>query len=131
VDPVSHFELPCDDVDRAMRFYKEAFGWFVHRPGEARFAFVQTAKADPRTSIPLEAGRINGSLLGRGVLRHPLVTIQVADLERTLAAVQANGGKVAVPVRDVGPLLTAYVEDCEGNVVGLLQHKGAWPPTRA
>lgn len=36
---VRHFEIPVRDLDRATRFYREAFGWIVEPldwPGRAR-----------------------------------------------------------------------------------------------
>lgn len=30
-DPIVHFELPADDVERAQKFYKDIFGWDFHK----------------------------------------------------------------------------------------------------
>ncbi|MEK6984837.1 MAG: VOC family protein [Candidatus Thermoplasmatota archaeon] len=124
MDPVVHFELPADDMERAMKFYGQTFGWELNRPPGIGFAFAKTTAIDPKTFAPKEPARINGSLLTRqSVLQHPVVTIKVADLDAALAKAQANGAKVALPKRDVGPVLSAYLEDTEGNIIGLVQDK--------
>ena len=30
-DPIVHFEIPADDVERAQKFYTEAFGWDIKK----------------------------------------------------------------------------------------------------
>ncbi len=124
MDPVVHFELPATDMDRAVRFYANAFGWKLHRPPGIGFAFAQTADVDPTTHAPKQGGRVNGSLLLRtGPIQHPVVTIKVPDLDAAIRAVAAQGGRLVMPARDVGPVLSAYIQDTEGNVVGIVQDK--------
>lgn len=124
MDPVVHFELPAADLERAMRFYGQTFGWELNRPPGIGFAFAKTTPVDPKTFGPTTPGRINGSLLARqSVVQHPVLTIKVADLDAALVKAQANGAKVVLPKRDVGPVLAAYLEDTEGNVIGLVQDK--------
>lgn len=124
MDPVVHFELPAGDLDRALHFYEATFGWRLHRPPGIGFAFAETAEVDPKTHAPRQPGRINGSLLARqGPIQHPVVTLKVPNLEAALTAAARNGGRVVLEPRDVGPVLSAYIEDTEGNVVGLVQDK--------
>ncbi len=124
MDPVVHFELPVSDIERAMRFYGATFGWELHRPPGIGFAFAKTTEVDPTTHAPKTPARINGSLLTRtGPLQHPVVTIKVADLDAALAKAAAAGAKVVLAKRDVGPIWSAYLEDPEGNVVGVVQDK--------
>ena len=129
MDPVVHFEIPAADLDRAMRFYSETFGWELRRPPGIGFAFATTAAVDPATlapGAPGQPGRINGNLVVRqSVLQHPVVTIKVADLPAALAKAQANGAKLALAARDVGPILAAYIQDPEGNVIGVVHDKPA------
>ncbi len=124
MDPVVHFELPVTDIERAMRFYSTMFGWQSQRPPGVGFAFTKTTEVDPKTFMPTAPARINGSMLVRqGALQHPIVTVKVADLDAALAAVAKAGGKVVLGKRDVGPIFSAYIEDCEGNVIGVVQDK--------
>jgi uncharacterized protein len=31
-NPIAHFEIPADDVQRATRFYEQALGWKISDP---------------------------------------------------------------------------------------------------
>jgi predicted enzyme related to lactoylglutathione lyase len=58
-----------------------------------------------------------------GCIQAPVITIQVADIEAALAKIEAAGGKKLLGTIDVGPGLSAYFEDPEGNVMGIYQLK--------
>lgn len=111
-----HFEIPADDPERAAKFYRDVFGWqFKKWDGPMPYWLVETGKDG-------EPG-IDGGLLARP---HPgattVNTIGVARLDASLAAIEARGGKTAVPkmaVPGVGWL--AYCVDTEGNTFGVLE----------
>ena len=43
MDPVCHFEVPFDDIDRASKFYNEVFGWqIMAAPGDIPYHFAST-----------------------------------------------------------------------------------------
>ena len=51
-------------------------------------------------------------------------TLGVSSIDETLAAVEANGGKIVMPkfhIPTVGTLI--FFEDTEGNVVGAMQYE--------
>jgi predicted enzyme related to lactoylglutathione lyase len=112
-----HFEIPADDVQRAIRFYTNVLGWKITEwattPG--MYWTVDTGAAD-------QPG-INGGILPRHHPQQPCVnTIDVKSLEETVAAVEKNGGTVVVPkmaIPTLGWLL--YCRDTEGNIFGLMQ----------
>ncbi len=112
---VVHFELPVDDFKRAGDFYRNVFGWEITAyPGEAEYYLVKTGEEG-------ELG-IDGGLTARSALSHTTNTVDVADLDEAVAKVEANGGRVFAPrmeIPNVGWL--AYVEDTEGNVLGMMQ----------
>jgi predicted enzyme related to lactoylglutathione lyase len=118
---VVHFELPFDDGARARSFYAELFGWQLQDVPGMDYSLVATGPADERG--PTEPGYINGGMTQRGgPVERPVVTIDVDDIEATLAAVAQRGGSTVVerqPVGDMG--WTAYFRDPEGNVMGLWQ----------
>lgn len=124
-DPIVHFELPADDLDRAQRFYREGFGWTLNAMPSMGYVLVSTTPTDER-GAPQEAGAINGGMLARQEpVTAPVVTISVADMEDALARVERLGGSVVrgkQPVGDMG--FAAYFRDTEGNVVGLWQSAG-------
>ena len=119
---VVHFEVPFDDADRALRFYREIFGWQIQTMPEMGYNMVSTGPMGDQG--PSEPGYIGGGMLQRqGPVTGSVITVEVDDIDATLAAVKEHGGnEVAgkMPVGDMG--YAAYFEDSEGNVMGLWQN---------
>jgi predicted enzyme related to lactoylglutathione lyase len=119
---VVHFEVPCEDVDRAQAFYKYAFGWTIMPMPEMNYTMVSTGPTgDQGPSAP---GYIGGGMLERDELfRGPVITVDVDDIDATLAKVEELGGKIVRPRQEVGQMgFTAYFTDTEGNLTGLWQN---------
>lgn len=152
---VSHFEIPARDLERAARFYREAFGWHVEpltwegRPHyTVRMRGLAGDVGEPPSSSPgrqppdgqsarraSEVGKgaafgINGGLTENdGSLVHPLLVIHIAgaDLPSCLERIVACEGSIDLPVTRVGSFgLFARFRDPEGNLLGLWQ--GFEPP---
>lgn len=121
MDPVVHFEIPADQLDRAKFFYEKVFGWnIMEYPGFSfRYMGVRTAPGD--FGSPMPAGTIGGGMLPRGEpVRGVVITISVKNIEDALESITQNGGKLVQgknPVADMG--FTAYFKDSEGNIIGL------------
>jgi hypothetical protein len=120
---VVHFEVPADNLDRAQKFYADAFGWQITPMPEMNYTIVQTGPTDPKGG-PTEPGMINGGMMARdgSPAAAPVITIEVDDIDDALASVKRHGGKTAVarmPVGDMG--FAAYFVDTEGNTMGLWQ----------
>ena len=85
-----HFELPADQPERAIAFYEKVFGWSFNKwDGPMPYWMISTGdKAQPG---------INGGMLPR---QHPgqgvVNTVGVADLDATIATVEASGGKIEI-----------------------------------
>ncbi|GAB1512372.1 VOC family protein [Actinophytocola sp. KF-1] len=115
-----HFEIHATDPEQAKAFYENVFGWRIERWG-----------SEPYWTISTGEGRgIDGGLLAR---KGPppaadapagsfVVTIEVADLTATTAAIVQHGGTMATgtqTIPNVGWL--AYCADPDGNLFGVLQ----------
>ncbi len=112
----THFEIPAENVERAIDFYSTVFGWkFQKWDGPMPYWMITTG--------PESEPGINGGLLQRSDPSQPPVnTIVVEDLDKTLEAATAKGAKLAVPkmaVPGVGWL--AYCLDTEGIMFGVMQ----------
>lgn len=126
MDPVVHFQMPVEDRERAGRFYAEAFGWQSEHLGEemGSYTVVTTAASGPdgRSEVP---GAINGGFYARPdspVGQAPGVVIAVEDIERSMAAVEQAGGRLAGGAEEIpGVGLFATFIDTEGNRVSILQ----------
>ncbi len=113
-----HFAINADDVQRARRFYETVFDWRFDPWGPPDFYQIKNAGEG-----------LLGALQARRELKPGVrmagyeVSLGVADLKATIAAVQASGGKIVMQpyrIEGVGELI--YFEDTEGNLVGAMQY---------
>jgi uncharacterized protein len=124
MDPIVHFEIPVDDLDRARTFYGPVFGWDLQdwpMPDGSTYIGVRTTPVDETTRVPLKPGAINGGIMKRNdKAKAPVFAIQVASIDEKVAQVVKAGGTVVMPKMDMmGIGFYAYVTDLDGNVVGL------------
>jgi uncharacterized protein len=121
---VGHFEIPADEVERARKFYSAVFGWKMTHIPEMNYTMAYTGPVDSQ-GMPTAPGYIGGGIGPReGVLKHPLVTIVVDEIQAALKLVESHGGKVLQPQQPIGDGTmgsVAYIQDTEGNVTGLYQ----------
>jgi predicted enzyme related to lactoylglutathione lyase len=117
MNPVSWFEIPVSDFDRAKSFYEtildltiaendvgnSKMGWFpmdMSAPGSAGAIIKHEAY------VPSHEGT--------------MVYLSVIDIESTLQRIDANGGKTLMGKQSIGEFgFVANFEDTEGNRVAL------------
>ncbi|WP_427129647.1 VOC family protein [Pseudarthrobacter sp. S9] len=121
---IVHFEIPADDQGRATEFYKAAFDWKINAMPEMDYNIVITTPSDEKTGMPKDPGAINGGLMARaGELTTPIITVDVEDIDATLAQVEQLGGSVVTAKAAIpGMGFYAYFKDTEGNIMGLWQN---------
>ena len=114
-----HFAINADDVPRAKRFYEDVFGWEFEPWGPPDFHRIKNAGHE-----------LFGALQSRRELKPGVrmagceATLGVEDLKATLVAVERNGGRILMrPYRIEGVGELAYVEDTEGNLVGVMHYE--------
>lgn len=123
---VVHFEIQADNPERAVKFYKEIFGWKIDKwPGLGwEYWIVMTAEKDSK-----EPG-INGGLLKRPAKMPPqecgtnsyVCTVQVEDFDEIAEKIKKFGGKVAMPKFAIPKMAwQGYFLDTEGNTFGVHQ----------
>jgi uncharacterized protein len=113
---IVHFEIPADDVQRAQKFYKQAFGWKISDPWKMDYFLVETRKKG-------EEG-INGGLMKRKMPGQPFMNyIAVKSIDASLRKVEAAGGSVCMPKTEIGTGMgwIAVFQDTEGNMMGFHQ----------
>jgi predicted enzyme related to lactoylglutathione lyase len=114
---INWFEIPTNDLDRAMRFYEAVLGASLKREhfdgtGMQMAVFSGEAQA-VRGALILDARR-------KPATDGALVYLNAGDLDASLSRVGKAGGSVLMPKTDIGdPGFIALVKDTEGNVVGL------------
>jgi uncharacterized protein len=119
---VVHFEVPADNVERARKFYQSTFNWTILPMPEMEYTIVGTGPGNAE-GMPTEPGYIGGGIAKRGSnVSHPVITIQVDDIDAALAKIQRHGGSTLSPKAAIGPMgFVAYFMDSEGNTMGLWQ----------
>ncbi len=119
---VKHFAVQADDVDRARSFYENVLDWQFTPWGPPGFLLIKTGtEADPGLQGALQQRR--EVVQGKPMFGFEC-TIGVSSLDETIAAVEANGGKIVMPkftIPTVGTLV--FFEDTEGNIVGAMQYE--------
>lgn len=117
---IVNFHLPADDVERAATFYREVFGWeFSAFPNSPVPYFVNGAgDGEGGAGIPAAI------TVRQDVVKAPVPTIEVEDIDETMTDIAMKGGQQA-RVQDIPGLgRFGYAIDSEGNVIALLQRTG-------
>ena len=112
---IVHFEIPVDNVDRAIKFYSSVFGWKIEKWGPQDYWLIKTGQEG-------QPG-IDGAIMKREAPTNVTVnTIDVPSLEEYLTKVTKSGGKILTSKTTIpGVGYFAYCQDTEGNAFGVLQ----------
>ena len=117
---IVHFEIYADDVDRAVKFYADLFGWEINKwdgPPQMDYRLVSSG---------------DGPGIDGGITRRPppesgfnvpgVNYVTVDAIDDYLPQIQAHGGRVIqgkTPIPGQGYI--ALCRDTEGNPIGLYQ----------
>ncbi len=119
-NPIVHFEIEASDVDRAKKFYSEAFDWKMDQMGEDMGGYVVIETTTPNTPGAINGGMFKGS--GTKNLNAYSCVISVEDIDKAIEAVKTAGGEVLNEKDDIpGVGIYAKCKDTEGNNFSLLQ----------
>jgi predicted enzyme related to lactoylglutathione lyase len=109
---ICYIEIPANEINGSVDFYRKVFGWQTRTRGDGSVAFDDGV------------GEVSGTwTLGRKPMSEVglLIYIMVDSDEATVGAVIANGGKIVQPIGADAPEITARFTDPAGNVLGLYQ----------
>lgn len=114
-------DLMTKDVSAAKRFYGDLFGW----------RFEDTTRGDRPYVIARAADVPVGGIVDISAMTDAgaqwVSFMAVANVDKTVALVQADGGKVLVQPRDLPLARVAVVTDPQEAPLGLAQMKGTIP----
>jgi predicted enzyme related to lactoylglutathione lyase len=116
VPRVVHFEIPAENPERAVTFYKEVFDWKIEKwQGPFNYWLVTTG-GDKEPGI-------NGAIMEKSNIKTTVNTVDVPSVEEFLEKITKVGGKVIMPKSTVPSQgYLAYVADTEGNIFGIFQN---------
>lgn len=116
---VVHFEIGAENPEELSEFYKKAFGWEINQWADSGYFMV--GKEEDRSE-----GAIFGGIMKRYENEKTINTIEVDDIDKAIADVEAAGGKVVkpkaeMPMGEDESMHWCYAEDPQGNIFGLMQ----------
>lgn len=117
-----HFEIHASNPQVLIDFYSALFGWGFNKWDGGDYWMVHTG--------PDDQPGINGGLMPRrgeqplamAAVNAFVITVDVDEIDSTLARALSLGASVAVPkmaVPGIGWL--AYLKDPDGNILGMMQ----------
>ncbi len=111
-NPVVHFEIGCCDSAKTQEFYGKLFDWKIAAQG-------------PAAMIDAGPGGITGHItaLGHEPLHYTIFYVGVDDVASYLKKAEGLGGKTLVPPVDIPTGTFAWMQDPDGNTVGLWKPK--------
>jgi predicted enzyme related to lactoylglutathione lyase len=115
-----HFEIHAADMDRAQRLLRSVVRLDVPEPGRRLSGFT-TGSEGPGINGGMVRRRGDPPMGGEPVNAWMCTSTSTKSMLR--GAAEANGGSVALPkmaIPGIGWL--AYVKDCEGNILGMMQN---------
>jgi predicted enzyme related to lactoylglutathione lyase len=112
---VIHFELPADEPERAVEFYRKALGWEVSKwEGPMDYWLVTTGEEG--------TPGIDGAISPREAGATVTYVVEVPSVDEYVERVLAAGGTLVLPKHEVpGVGHLAYCTDTEGNIFGILE----------
>ncbi|HLC96853.1 MAG TPA: VOC family protein [Candidatus Nanoarchaeia archaeon] len=124
MNPIVHFEIPAENVERAKKFYEKVFGWEIqkYQLPEGEYFIVRTTEVD-KNMKPTSPG-INGGLMQRKNPGQPFMNyISVDSIDAMCKKIKADGGTIILPKLEIGKGMgwLAAFKDTEGNIMGLHQ----------
>ncbi|KKS30713.1 MAG: Glyoxalase/bleomycin resistance protein/dioxygenase [Parcubacteria group bacterium GW2011_GWA2_43_11] len=132
MNPVAHFELPGEDMERMRKFYEDTFGWETNQLGKdmGEYVVVHTTETDKNEMVKTP-GTINGGFYKKTsdvLSQYPSVVIMVDEIQEAMKKVKESGGQViggqkkdGTPDEIPGVGLFASIIDTEGNRISILQ----------
>ncbi len=110
--PVIHFEIGCRDSQKTQDFYTKLFDW-------------KMTVAGPAAMIAPEAHGIPGHItaLGHEPQVYTIFYVDVDDVAAYLKKAESLGGKALVPPIEIPTGTFAWMQDPEGNTIGLWKPK--------
>ena len=110
---ICYLEIPAMTVEASADFYTSIFGWTVRKRGDGELSFDDT-------------GGVSGTWVkesDRTPDEQTRIYIMVDDISDTLKKIEAVGGRVLTPRKDIGPGMGAFAAfvDPAGAEFGLYE----------
>ncbi|KAM3101733.1 VOC family protein [Phormidesmis sp. 146-12] len=116
-NPVGYFEIPVNDLDRAISFYEKVFGYTFER---ASVDGNEMAWFPIHKDVPGISGALAKGESYTPTTKGSLVYFSTDNIDDTLSKANLSGGRTLYPKTSIGELgWVAEFEDSEGNRIAL------------
>jgi len=126
MNPVVHFEMPAENMQRIADFYNDVFGWQSQIMAEemGNYVVVTTSETDDK-GRPKMSGTINGVFYPKHEGKPPFCpsfVIAVDDINESIIKIKKANGKVLGDPVEI-PGIGTYISfiDTEGNRLNILK----------
>src|SRR5215211_6008284 len=87
---VVHFEIPSNNPQRTMDFFKDVFGWNFQQYGDEQYWFAITGDE--------KSPGVNGAIMSKRDPQQPVInTLSVEQIDEYVQKIESAGGKIAMP----------------------------------
>lgn len=115
----AYFEIQASDPGRAVRFYKELFGWKFTRSEGLPIEYWRIETDGPRGGLLQRPAPVPAQQSGTNAF---VCSMEVRDFDSIAKRIADGGGQVAMPKFAVpGVCWQGYFLDTEGNTFGVFQ----------
>ena len=117
--PVVHFEIIGQDVEKLKSYYSDLFGWKINSDNPMNYGIVQRDG-----NVSADGVGIGGGVgaAPEGYPGHVTFYIEVPDVEAALAKAESLGGsRVMGPERVMEQVEIGLFNDPEGHMVGVVK----------
>ena len=122
---IVHLEIPSRNFERSAAFYGKLFGWRtdgVQSGGHLLFEIPSSPSDDGPSGESMTGSWIRSALAQAS---GPLPFVAVDDIDKTLAEVERQGGRVLVPrLALAGKAQFGLLADLDGNVIAVIERPG-------
>jgi predicted enzyme related to lactoylglutathione lyase len=113
------FEVQCDDLERAIKFYRSVFGWEFHRQETAPIQYYDVTTSGIRGGFLERPAAAPAVPSGTNAA---VISMEVKNFDEAAAKILELGGQVALPKFAVpGRCWQGYFLDLEENTFGIFE----------
>lgn len=122
-NPVVYFEIPVNDINRAIKFYTKVFNFDFDKDNIDNNEMALFPFSDENSGI--------SGALAKGEIYKPtkdgvVIYFKSDNIDETLKLVTSNGGQILYSKTDNGLGFVAEFQDTEGNRIALYQSIHWW-----
>ena len=117
-NPVVHFEIGGENVERLIDFYSSVFEWNILPLADQLYI------ADPESEEGIQ-GHLFQTTAETNSTNNVIIYVQVDDIQACLSQAESLSGQILVPPQEIPGNAShfALFRDPSGNKIGLLQRR--------